>query len=147
MLYPLFIDFDGKRVLVIGGGAIGTKRAKTLIDSGAEVTVLSKTFTDELKASGAKLVAGDARQTLPDLNDFFLVVVATDDSGVNEACGAEARATGILFNRVDEAGAGDVIFPMTSKVAGHTLAYTTAGENPKLLAKIKKLIEHESESH
>ncbi len=143
MFHPLFIDLKGKKILVIGAGSVGTKRALALLKHGAEVTVVSKTFSKKIEGSRAVLINGDAVQVLPSLRDFFLVVTASDDRDANEFVSRKARKKGILVNRTDEYHKGDVIFPMTAKVKGHTMAYTTLGENPMLLKKIKKLIRDE----
>jgi len=64
MRIPLFIEFEGKRVLVIGGGGVGTLRAKKFLEAGASVKVLSLDFSDELKELSregrVELVKGDA---------------------------------------------------------------------------------------
>jgi len=62
---PIFVDVEGMRVLVIGGGEEGYKKAKRFLEAGAEVTVISKEFLPELSqlAMGSKrlrLVEGDA---------------------------------------------------------------------------------------
>lgn len=144
MHYPLFIDLKDKRVLVLGGGKVGTKRALALSEYGAKVTVVSKTFTKELKDSGLKLLELDVLDgSLPDLADFFMVVAASDDEKANEEIGRLAALQGVLVNRADDHKKGDVIFPLVCDVSGHTLAYTTLGANPKLLKKIKELIADE----
>jgi precorrin-2 dehydrogenase/sirohydrochlorin ferrochelatase len=62
---PIFVDVGGMRVLVIGGGEEGYKKAKRFLEAGAEVSVISKEFLPELSqlAMGSKrlrLVEGDA---------------------------------------------------------------------------------------
>ena len=39
--FPLFIDLTGRKAVVVGGGAVGLRRAKALRRYGAEVTVVS----------------------------------------------------------------------------------------------------------
>lgn len=141
--YPLFINISGKKVLVFGGGSVGARRTKYLLDAGAKVTVVSKEFSDELKESGATLVAAEAIEHLGDIRGAFLVVAATDDADANESIARSAREAGVLVCRADDHTKGDVVFPMTAMVGGNTLAYTTLGENPKLLRKVKRLIEDE----
>jgi precorrin-2 dehydrogenase/sirohydrochlorin ferrochelatase len=53
---PLYVDVSTLKVLVIGGGKVGTKRALKLLDAGATVTVLSKDFTPQLLESRARLI-------------------------------------------------------------------------------------------
>ncbi len=143
MYYPLFIDFSDKTVLVFGGGSVGARRTKYLLDAGAKVTVVSKEFSEELKASGATLVAAEAEEHLGDIREAFLVIAATDDPDANETITRAALEAGVLVCCADDHTKGDVVFPMTALVCGHTLAYTTFGENPKLLHKVKRRIEDE----
>lgn len=143
MFYPIFIDFKGKEVVVFGGGQIGTRRANTLQESGARVTVVAKEFSQELKDSTIELVTADLKKETIDLTRYYLVVLATDDEALNSKLAERAFESGILVNRADQGTAGDVIFPMVSKVKGHTLAYTTLGDDPKLLKRIKEKIEDE----
>ena len=49
MRIPLYIEFDNKNVLIIGGGGVGTGRAKKFLKAGAKVLVLSMDFSEELK--------------------------------------------------------------------------------------------------
>jgi len=143
MFHPLFIDLKGKKILIIGAGSVGTKRALALLKHGAEVTVVSKTFSKKIEGSKAVLIKGDAVQVLPSLRGFFLVVIASDERKANQFVSRKARKEGVLVNRTDKYRKGDVVFPMTAKIKGHTMAYTTLGENPRLLKKIKKLIRDE----
>ena len=40
MRYPLFLDLRGRRVVVVGGGTVGSRRAQGLLDAGAHVVVI-----------------------------------------------------------------------------------------------------------
>ena len=105
--FPLFIDLRGRAVVVIGGGAIGLRRAGVLRDFGAAVTVVSPTLREETEG-----VVHVPRTYRPgDLEGAFLAVAATDDAAVNDAVEAEARRLGILFNRSDRPGSCDFYFP------------------------------------
>ena len=124
---------------------MGQRRANYLLNAGAEVTVLSKEFDKVLDGSKAELVKADAAKEGIDYTRYFLVVAATDDEKLNSELSLRARDVGVLVCNASEHAEGDIVFPMVADVEGHTLAYTTLGENPKLLAKIKKLIEDEFE--
>ena len=46
----------------------------------------------------------------------------------------------ILVCRADRRLAGDVMFPAVSKAGKGVIAFTTLGENPKLVKRIKELL-------
>ncbi len=90
MRIPLYIEFEGKKVAVIGGGGVGTLRAKKFAEVGAEVTVFSKDFSDDLKIMAergeVKLVESSVEELdFDDLaRDFDLIVVAIGSKEFNE---------------------------------------------------------------
>ena len=45
MWFPLFINLENKKVLVIGGGKVALKKIKKVLEYGADVTVV----TDNIK--------------------------------------------------------------------------------------------------
>ena len=49
MRFPLFIELEGRSVIVIGGGAIGTRRACAMAEYGAEVTVIVPEISEPLR--------------------------------------------------------------------------------------------------
>ena len=84
--YPLLLDVAGRRVVVVGGGAVGTRRVTGLLESGADVLVVSPAITAEIAALG---VAIEQRGFHPaDLDDAWLAVACTDSPDVNAAVAA-----------------------------------------------------------
>ncbi len=85
--YPVSLTLDGRRVLVVGGGKLATRRVADLLDAGARVEVVSPAVTQEI-ADWA-----DQEQVLVALRPFeggdvtgaWLCVAATDDPAVNRA--------------------------------------------------------------
>ena len=47
--FPLFINMDGRKVMVIGGGSIALRKIRILIEYGADIRMISSKITDELK--------------------------------------------------------------------------------------------------
>lgn len=87
--FPLFVDLNGKKAVVVGGGAVAARRVEVLGRFGAEVTVISPTWA----GTGCAWVP---RAYAPgDLEGAFLAVAATDDRAVNRAVGEEAGRLGI----------------------------------------------------
>ena len=47
-LYPIGLRLAGRRVLVVGGGTVATRRVPALLDAGAEVVIVSPSLTPAL---------------------------------------------------------------------------------------------------
>ncbi|KXB03060.1 hypothetical protein AKJ45_02655 [candidate division MSBL1 archaeon SCGC-AAA261F19] len=141
MYLPLSINLKGKKALVIGAGKVGERRTHKLKNAGAKVTVIDK---EPIKIEGVKVIQKELKPNdLPPLKDYSLVVVATNDEGLNATITREAKKEGILINRADDFKAGNVIFPATVKAKDGTISISTFGEDPKLTRRVKELVESE----
>lgn len=152
MRIPLYIEFSGKNVLVIGGGGVGTSRAKKFLSAGANVRVLSLDFSKELKELGVELVKGDARdvKTLEEhIKWCDLVTVAIPDIGINNVVVELARKYGALANLANDAERTEVVVPFDGEVEGIKFAVTTEGKSGVVARAVrdrfKKLLEEDSE--
>lgn len=129
---PLGLDVRGKACLVVGGGAVGRRKALVLARGGAVVTVCSPEVTREL---AEEIEAGRVRWVQdtfkPEcLENAFLVVAATDDEKLNEAIGRAARGRRILVCDASSADRSDVIFGALSVRDDVTVAVFTGGRDP-----------------
>ena len=145
MRLPLFIEFEGKRVLVIGGGGVGTSRAKKFLEAGAEVRVLSLDFSDELKRLGkegkVELIKGNAFDKSliePLIADSHLVVVAIPSLKVNDLVCEIARSHKTLVNLANDAERTEVVVPFEDEVEGIRFAVTTEGKSGIVARKVKE---------
>ncbi len=44
--YPLYLEMNRRRCLVVGGGAVAERKIASLLEAGAEVTVISPDVTE-----------------------------------------------------------------------------------------------------
>src|SRR3954452_17845105 len=79
--YPLGLLLRGRRVLVVGGGAVATRRIPALLDAGAAVVVVSPILTPALHdlATKGRLEWLPRRFEPSDVDGSWLVHVAVDD--------------------------------------------------------------------
>ncbi|SFD89913.1 precorrin-2 dehydrogenase / sirohydrochlorin ferrochelatase [Lentibacillus persicus] len=139
---PLMIDLDGKRVIVVGGGAVAERRIRALLESGAHLTVISPDVTEAIYTlwqEGAvdwrqKRVSGG------DLSDAFLIVTAANDLEVNQFVAARAPANA-LINNASDAERGNTQFPSFFNRGRLSLSVSTNGASPMLTANIKRDLE------
>ena len=149
MFYPLFINLKNKKILVIGGGRVGSRRALYLLKAGALVTVISKEFDKklEIKNKNLKIIKKEINEKNLNeisLKNYFLVIIATNDKKINGKIINKIKKNKTLVCRADKPSDGDVIFPAVSGVKEVKIAYTSFGKNPRLIKRIKGIIENEA---
>jgi precorrin-2 dehydrogenase/sirohydrochlorin ferrochelatase len=141
--FPIYLDMTGRRCLVIGGGAVAERKIAALLDTRAEVTVLSPEVTENI-AGWAKenTISFTARRYQPgDLARFDLVFVATDDPQVNAAVYREGRSYGIWVNSADDPAHCDFILPSVLRRGELTVAVSTGGGSPALSRTVREELE------
>ncbi|HEY0603345.1 MAG TPA: bifunctional precorrin-2 dehydrogenase/sirohydrochlorin ferrochelatase [Herpetosiphonaceae bacterium] len=142
--YPIVLtQLDQVRCVVVGGGEVAARKVRALLDSGANVTVISPELQPQLADwRGAGLLAHEARPYQPgDLAGAFLAIAATDRREVNAAVAAEARERGLLCNVVDDPG-DSTFHTLGSVTRGDVLlAVATGGDSPALAAHIRRKLE------
>ena len=149
---PLFARLDGRRCLVVGGGAVGARKVRLLRAAGARVTVASPTLVDELRQllddgkidhdDGGEDGRSGARRLNPeDLHPYWLVVAATADRELNAAIARAAERAHRFCNVVDDPKLGNFIMPAIVDRAPVTVAVSTGGASPVLARWLKGRIE------
>jgi precorrin-2 dehydrogenase/sirohydrochlorin ferrochelatase len=147
-MIPLAHDFTGETVLVVGGGAVGARRARTFATE-AEVVVVSPEFSMEDYGDATRVeraILPDEAPDIVDQHDPALVVCATDDESVNAAVAAAAREDGALVNRADESGGrsvGEVAVPASVADGAVRVALSTGGASPALARVLRERVETE----
>ncbi|UCG86183.1 MAG: bifunctional precorrin-2 dehydrogenase/sirohydrochlorin ferrochelatase [Gemmatimonadota bacterium] len=129
---PLGIDLNGKRCVVLGGGAVGTRKVLTLLQAGAVVTVVSPDVTEELAAEISEGRVSWVKDDYKEghLDDAFLAVCATSDAELNAAIATTAREGGTLVCNASSAQHSQVIFGALCEVDDGTVAVFTDGDSP-----------------
>lgn len=143
-MIPLAHDLTGETVLVVGGGAVGARRARTFAAE-ARVVVVSPVFSaaDYGGAERVERAVAPAEATgLVAEHDPAVVVCATDDETVNEALARAAREHGALLNRADVSGeATAVAVPATTSDGDVRVALSTGGASPALARVLRERVE------
>ena len=143
VLFPLFLKLEGKRVVVVGGGAVGERKVVELLEAGAEVAVVAINATE---ATVAHARAG--RLTLQlrafedrDLDGAWLAIAATGDAAVNESVLIAADARRIFVNAVDDPARASAYFASIVRRPPFTIAISSAGELPAMARLLREVLE------
>ncbi len=143
--YPVFLNISHRRCIVVGGGRVALRKARVLLEHGADVTVISPALCHELAglAEGGEIGALTREYQAGDLKNAFVAIAATDNSTVNRRVVAEARRRAVLVNVVDDAENSDFIVPSYMRRGEITVAVSTNGKSPALARKIRLRLERE----
>ncbi len=141
--YPIFLNIKGKKCTVVGGGRVALRKVRVLLEYGADVELISPNLCPEL----AKLAGNGEMRALTreyqqgDLENTFVVIVATDNGEINQRVVAEARRRAVLVNVVDDAENSDFIVPSHLRRGEIIIAVSTSGKSPALARKIRFKLE------
>ena len=129
-LYPLGLRIAGRKVVVIGGGKVGTRRTHGLLSAGALVTLISPVVTAELAALAAagKIDWLDRGYQSGDLEGAWLVQTATGVTEVDSAVTEEAEARRIISVNAAEAEKSTAWVPAVARFDGVTVASFGGGD-------------------
>ena len=144
-LFSVELNLEGRNVLVVGGGRIALRKVKTLLPTGARITVVAPQFDPEFETFDANVVTLKKRIYEPlDLRGIFMVFICTDQPAVNANVSNDARARRILVNNACDYLDGDFIVPARMDF-GENIAVTvsTQGRAPSLAKKLKQKIQAE----
>lgn len=136
--YPVFLDLGGVRVLVVGGGPVGLRKAQGLAAARALVTVIAPTTVDGITDVAIRTKHRPYRSD--DVMGFQLVITATSDPSVNAQVAADAQAAGIFVNSADDPENCTFILPAITRRGPIIVAVSTGGSSPALAGRLRDQI-------
>jgi len=138
--YPAFLNLQGKRVVVVGGGKVAERKVLALLRAGASITVISPEITKRIareKPTG-RIRHIPRQYQKGDVKDAFLVIAATDSHSINKKVSEGAPC---LVNVVDTPSLCNFIVPSVVRQGPLTIAASTSGVSPALSKSIRKELE------
>lgn len=129
-IYPIGLRLAGRKVVVVGGGLVGTRRVRALLEVGARVVVISPAVTDELAqlADAGEIELFEREFSAGDLAGAWLAHTATGVAAVDAAVSAEAEASQILTVNAAEAEKSTAWVPAVARDGSLTVAAFGGGE-------------------
>jgi uroporphyrin-III C-methyltransferase / precorrin-2 dehydrogenase / sirohydrochlorin ferrochelatase len=138
--YPVNLDLQGRRCVVVGGGKIAEDKIKGLLEAGANVRVIAPELTvglEELSANNQVEVNRKWYST-GDLDGAFLAIAATDDTATNALVFAEAEELKVLLCSVDDIDHCHFAAPATVRRGDFLMTLSTAGKAPALAKRLRR---------
>jgi precorrin-2 dehydrogenase/sirohydrochlorin ferrochelatase len=141
--YPILVDLQGKKALVVGGGKVAQRKIETLLEYGASVQVVARELTaelEELRSAGkVEFLGGEFSEAF--LIGAFVVFAATDDASLNGRVSREAQQRGLLVNAVDQPADCNFIVPSILSRGDLLIAVSTSGKSPAFARKVRVELE------
>ncbi len=134
-MFPVLLNLTGKRLAVIGGGAVGRRKALAALGGGAAVRIVDP----------VPRPPGFDRPHLEWISERYrsdhligaVLVFACATPEVNEAVLSDARAIGAWVNCATQPDAGDFVLPAAFAAGGLTVAVGTGGAAPALARRVR----------
>lgn len=141
--YPVFLELAGRRVVVVGGGAVAVRKAQALLEAGARLVVVAEHISDMIMAicadSNAEVVR--SKYSKDYLVGAVLAIAATNDRRLNKQIYKDCQELEVLCNVVDEPQLCDFFVPAVVKRGRLQIAIGTEGDCPAYAGHIRKKLE------
>ena len=146
--FPMFVDLSDKKIVVVGGGNIATRRIKTLLQFTRNITAVAPKTTMELhelgKAGFVNLINRPVKRS--DFTMAFMVIAATNDLKLNDEIYRVCKEEGIYVNVADDKSKCDFYFPGIYMQDEVVVGITASGLNHKKARKVRVAIQEAMEA-
>ena len=140
---PIFLDINGKRTVVVGGGVIAARKADLLLRAGSDVTIVAPELGDELELLKETYTFNHkaGKLTAEDLNGCVVAFGTAEDDRLNDELCELAATAGILVNVSDKTESCDFIMPAVVDRTPLLVAISSGGTSPLLVRMLKARFE------
>ena len=132
MLYPIHVNLEGKRCVIVGAGAVAGRKVQSLLDCNANIIVVAPKGTSKFQQwsqdGSVSWIIDYYREVY--LEDAFLVIAATDQPDVNEMVTNDANDRQLLVCRIDQPEEGIFTSPSQMSRGDLVLTISTSGIVP-----------------
>jgi precorrin-2 dehydrogenase/sirohydrochlorin ferrochelatase len=143
------LNFNGRYVVVVGGGSESYRKTSTFVEAGSKVVVVSKTFSAGIKklreAGKLELLQAEVKdgtkfvKSLKPKPDLLMAV--TNDHALNAELVKHAKTLGCMVYSADSPAASDFILPAVAKIGEVRIAISTTGKSPAMARELRQRIE------
>ncbi len=140
---PVMLDMRGKKILLVGGGAIASEKIGRLLDCTKDITVVAPDCSEKMEEyiENNNLTIYRREFADSDLEGVDIVIAAVDSQELQSRIFGEARKRGVLCNAVDLPSYCDFIFPSIIRRDDFIMAFSTSGSSPALAKHLKRFFE------
>ena len=143
------LNFNGKYVVVVGGGSESYRKTRSFVEVGAKILVVSKNFSrgiEKLHTMGKlEMLQAEVKDGLAFVKSLNpkpdLLVAVTNDHKLNAQLVKHAKSAGCMVYAVDNPSVSDFMLPALAKVGEVRIAVSTGGKSPAMARVLRQRIE------
>ena len=141
--YPVYLNLRGRRCVIVGGGTVAEGKISRLLDSGADICVVSPDATPGIRqfVADGNVRWEQRKYEKGDLDGAFIAIAATNVREVNRRIFEEAEERGVMLNAVDDPPNCSFIAPSIVQRGPVTVAISTGGVSPALARKLRESLQ------
>ncbi len=140
--YPVNLNITGKPCLVVGGGSVAAHKIDGLLAAHAIVDVIAIQINAEVRTRSIRNARERAYER-GDVNDYKLVVSATNNADINRLVFKDGEAAGIWVNSADDPSNCAFTLPSVVRRGPVMVAMSTGGHSPAFATWMRKHVESE----
>jgi precorrin-2 dehydrogenase/sirohydrochlorin ferrochelatase len=143
MKYPIFLNLESKRAVVIGGGSVAARKILGLLDAKARLVVVAEHIDDALKTSckNTNTEFVEAKYSKDYLVGATIAFAATNSQKLNEQIYKDCQQLDVLCNVVDNPGLCDFFAPAVIRKDDLQIAICTEGSYPAYAGHLRQKLE------
>ena len=137
-MYPIMLDLRNKPVLVVGAGKIAYRKVVKLLEQGADVTVMSRSFSQLFEGLPVRKIQ---KEYSPQRGGYSLIFACTNETKTNARI-KEIEGAYAFVNNVSDKYNSDFYNVASMEIGDVSVHISTYGESPSRAKQIKEDIYH-----
>lgn len=140
--YPINLNVENKKCVVIGGGKIALEKIFGLVEANAKVEVIAPKVCEEVEELFLKGKINLIREkySAEKISEGKILIAATNNFELNQKILSDGREKNFLVNIVDSFD-GDFTVPSRIRRGDFLLAISTGGKSPGFSRFVRQMLE------
>lgn len=141
--FPLFLDISDKKMIVIGGGNVATRRILSLDNFDTKIRVVSPHISEAIgiMVKEKKIQYIKDRYQTDYIKDGDIVFACTNDESINHRIYSDCKQRGILVNNCSNKEECDFYFPGLIRKDEMVIGINGGGTSHSKVKKTREMIE------